>query len=187
MDIGWAAYAWDFDVKSAVIYSGCSALNKFLKKWFCINPKIMWDAMNARLVPLECHWQDEVSQSFWMISKKVLKRFVGKEFNQQVFLNLYINDGLHWGDWAYQGWRWKVAWGACGAFLQSLWVISWHPNAIVDPHIHPVHPTPGYSEAYDENVYRQVYNDAYMEVTVYQKGSVVEDWNLIGHQGQTEF
>ena len=63
----------------------------------CISPKIMQETTPHRLVPLECHWQDEVSQSFRTISKQVLKRSVGREFNQQAFLDLYINDGLQWG------------------------------------------------------------------------------------------
>jgi hypothetical protein len=42
-------------------------------------------------------------------------------------------------------------------------------------------------DRYNENVYHLVYNKTYTEVTVYRKGRVAEDWNLIGYQGRTEY
>ena len=79
-------------------YSGHHCFEQLLKEMVLRNsPQVMQDTTPTRLVPLECHWQDEVSWSFQKISKNVLKRSVGQEFNQWAFLNLYIDDGLHWG------------------------------------------------------------------------------------------
>ena len=81
-----------------VLLQSHHCFEQLLKKMVLHNtPKVMQDTTPPRLVPLKCHWQDKVSWSFQKISKKVLKRSVGQEFNQWAFLNLYIKDGLHWG------------------------------------------------------------------------------------------
>ncbi len=153
-----------------------------------ISPKVMQDTTPPRLVPLECHWQDEVSRSFRTISKKVLKRSVGREFNQHAFLDLYINDGLHWGIELIRdgdGKRLEEHVGRfrdpCGRYRD----IPMQQYALLN--FTQFIPHPDILKQYDENVYHLVYNNEYTEVAVYRRGSVVEDWNIIGHQGRTEF
>jgi len=59
-----------------------------------MSPKVL---LNTTQVPLECPWQDQISQSFRTISSSVnLKTSVGSEFGQRAFLDLYI-DGFQWG------------------------------------------------------------------------------------------
>jgi hypothetical protein len=153
-----------------------------------ISPKVMQDTTPARLAPLECQWQDEVSRSFRTISRNVLKRSVGREFNQRAFLDLYINDGLHWGIELIRdgdGKRLEEHVGRfrdpCGRYCE----IPMQQYALLN-FTHFI-PPPDILNRYDENVYHLVYNNTYTAVTVYRRGRVPEEWNLIGHQGRTEY
>lgn len=153
-----------------------------------ISPKVMQDTTPTRLVPLECRWQDEISRSFRMISNKVLKRSVGREFNQRAFLDLYINDGLRWGIELIRDGDGKRLEEHVGRFREPCGRyrgIPMQQYALLN--FTQFKPHPDILDRYDENVYHLVHNKAYTEVTVYRKGSVAEDWNLIGHQGRTAF
>jgi DNA polymerase III delta prime subunit len=152
-----------------------------------MSPKVLRDTVmtNEKLDPLESHWQGEVSRSFRTISDRVLRTSVGREFNQQAYLDLYVDDGLQWGielvrDGVQLGehvGRFRSDGRYRDIPMQQYAVLNfthYQPNAIT-------------LDRYDENVYHLVYIDTYTEVTVYRKGKVAECWNLIGHQGRTEF
>jgi hypothetical protein len=121
------------------------------------------------------------------MSEHPLKTSVGREFNQHASLDIYINAGFQWGiELIREGDGRKldehvVRFQPGGRYSQ----IRMQEHAILN--FTSEVPTQETLDMYDDHVWHLVYNDVYTKVTVFRKGKFVEDWDLIGHQGRTEY
>jgi energy-coupling factor transporter ATP-binding protein EcfA2 len=152
-----------------------------------MSPKVLQDTTPTGKVPLECQWQKECYRSFQSMSEHPLKTSVGREFNQHASLDIYINAGFQWGiELIREGDGRKLdehvgRFQPGGRYSQ----IRMQEHAILN--FTSEVPTQETLDMYDDHVWHLVYNDVYTKVTVFRKGKFVEDWDLIGHQGRTEY
>ena len=136
------------------------------------------------LVPLERHWQDELSQSFWKISTALMGLDVGREYGR-AFLDVYINN-LQWGiELLREGDRSRLdehvgrfqPGGLYHSIPMARYAVLNFTGRVPDSAV---------IELYDANVYHLVYDEGYTKVIVHRRGKRTEDWDMIGHQGRAE-
>jgi hypothetical protein len=151
-----------------------------------MNPKLLYDTPTGHQ-PYERQWEDECYDAFRAMSDAKMTKQVGREYNQRAFLDIYVNS-LEWGielirlgggkrldehvrHFSQQDGRYR-------AIPMTEYVVLNFTDKV---------PTQRILDLYDEHVRHLVYNDGYTKVTVYRKDKTEENWDLIGHQGRTEY
>ncbi len=152
-----------------------------------MSPKLLQDTTPNGHKPYERQWQDECCKSLTLMTSKVVKTDVGREFNQRAYLDLYVNDGLQWGIELIRRGGGKKLEEHVGRFSQNngrYCNIPMKRYAVLN--FTDKVPDQTTLDMYD-NVWHLVHNATYTNVAVHRQKHVPEDWDLIGYQGRTQF
>jgi hypothetical protein len=154
---------------------------------FRMSPRLLQDTTPNGQDPYERQWQDECCKSFRLMTSKVVKTEVGREFDQRAYLDMYVNDGLQWGiELIRRGGgkrleehvgRFHLTDGRYRRIPMKQYAVLNFTNGVPDQ---------ATIDMYDD-VWHLVYNPKYTKVVVYRKDRVTEEWDLIGYQGRTEY
>ncbi len=135
--------------------------------------------------PFERQWEDECYNSFRAMSDEKVAKQVGHEYNQQAYLDIYV-ERLEWGIELIRLGGGKKLDEHVRRFskhdgryrnipMREYAVLNFTNKAPTQATLN-----------LDPDVWYLVYNDRYTNITIYRKDRTKEDWDMIGYQGHTE-
>jgi len=148
-----------------------------------MNPKLLYSTPSGHQ-PYERQWEDECYDAFRAMSDETVTKQCGREYNKRAFLDIYV-DSLQWGIELGGGKRLDEHVRRFSQHDGRYREIPMTEYAVLN--FTDKVPTQGTLDLYDDHVWHLVYNDGYTKVTVYRKDKTEENWDLIGHQGRTEY